>query len=78
MLIGFVKALLPTVYIAVTDIVPLTTVPYQRNYQFVEIRRKPIVGFFTTISSNNSFQGYGYLMTRLIIPAHQNEDRPCG
>ena len=49
MLIGFAKALLPTVYIAVTDIVPLTTVPYQRNYQFVEIRRKLIVGFFTTI-----------------------------
>lgn len=27
--IGFAMALLPTVYIAVTDIVPLTAVPYQ-------------------------------------------------
>ncbi len=29
MLVGFAMALLPTVYIAVTDIVPLTAVPYQ-------------------------------------------------
>ncbi len=29
MLIRFAMALLPTVYIAVTDIVPLTAVPYQ-------------------------------------------------
>ena len=56
MLIGFAKALLPTVYIAVTDIVPLTTVPYQRNYQFVEIRRKPIVIFLPLFRAITAFK----------------------